>query len=566
VSTREIGENPYYFGGPIRDPERFFGREKELRIVFERIGKGGSTALVGQRLVGKTSFLCQVTNQAIQACYLPPDHPYVFVCLAPELGIKGPDDFFRQVFQEVARQETAFGFPSDGRTTEPQVRGYLEALASKKLVLLLDEFEEIIKGGHFPVDFFRFLRGLASWHAVTFVTATKKDLWACSPPEVVSSPFPNIFQTVQLGSFTPAEFETFIATTSRRSGVSLEAHQADIKVLAGWFPFFVQLTCWHYYEAARANAGQVPDDRTLIYQRFEDDARPHFARIWETYLEPKERETVLALVKGEKSVSPRVTRALERKGYVVDGRIFSSAFAEYIIQSPPPPPPPEKTPPVEDDKSSAGEGRKGTPLYFLLGDLIFGAMIFIVIWVWQGSNFTTLFQGSRLPLPIAKIATFNITILLVAILNFLLYHLDKLEQKLRVKLDEESVWTVLLSLLFVILKWTAEQISIPKWMFYVSNVVGVSSLLVCFALFFFLSEPSLVSPMPTPVLPTATSTPPKVTPMPPATPALVTPPPASAAHYADCTLQLQPAFRDLAPASRQFSAPSIVTYVPAAVK
>ena len=60
-----------------------------------------------------------------------------------------------------------------------------------------------------------------------------------------------------------------------------------------------------------------------IQTLFEDDARPHMKVIWKRYLSEEERQTILALSRGLSS-NEIVAHNLTLKGYIIDGRIFSS--------------------------------------------------------------------------------------------------------------------------------------------------------------------------------------------------------------------------------------------------
>ena len=64
-----MSENPFTFGNPIRDPARFYGRQDELRQVAGRLLSSGrdSTAIVGERRLGKTSLLCHLSNPQVAA-------------------------------------------------------------------------------------------------------------------------------------------------------------------------------------------------------------------------------------------------------------------------------------------------------------------------------------------------------------------------------------------------------------------------------------------------------------------------------------------------------------------
>jgi hypothetical protein len=325
--------NPYLVGSPIKDPSQFFGRQREIGFIFERIMKRESTSLVGQRRSGRTSVLYQVMNEIVQAKYLPEDHSLLSVYVDPHLGIETPHDFFHKVFRSKKGQEPSFMFQTHDQIDYGQVTEYLEEVEQKRLILLLDEFECVVEKDAFPLDFFTFLRAIANNYDVSFITATQMELHKCCRPEIVGSPFWNIFAPVHIGPFSQEEFDHFIEETSRRSGVLLQGYKNEIADLAGRFPFFVQMACWHYFETVQIKGGQVSiSDHAAIRRQFAEEARGHFIYAWD-HLDSDEQEMVLALAKGEAIAEKKdVITRLKQKGYIVNSEVFSSVFAEFALQ------------------------------------------------------------------------------------------------------------------------------------------------------------------------------------------------------------------------------------------
>ena len=52
-------DNPFTYGNPISNPQRFIGRRREIEQAFSRLlnAEGESTSIVGKRRIGKTSLL-----------------------------------------------------------------------------------------------------------------------------------------------------------------------------------------------------------------------------------------------------------------------------------------------------------------------------------------------------------------------------------------------------------------------------------------------------------------------------------------------------------------------------
>ena len=66
-----MANNPFTYGNPITEPKRFFGRDREIEQVFSRLRNAEfeSSALAGERRVGKTSLLNYIRNPEVRRYY-----------------------------------------------------------------------------------------------------------------------------------------------------------------------------------------------------------------------------------------------------------------------------------------------------------------------------------------------------------------------------------------------------------------------------------------------------------------------------------------------------------------
>lgn len=58
--------NPFIYGKPILDPDRFCGRAEEVRRVFACQRKAESVSIVGERRIGKISLLEYIEDQGVR--------------------------------------------------------------------------------------------------------------------------------------------------------------------------------------------------------------------------------------------------------------------------------------------------------------------------------------------------------------------------------------------------------------------------------------------------------------------------------------------------------------------
>ncbi|MFN8422791.1 MAG: hypothetical protein U0470_05120 [Anaerolineae bacterium] len=63
---------PFVLGKPIKTPEDFYGRDRELRELFESVTNMQPAALVGEHRCGNTSILYQMLHPDQQAKHLAP--------------------------------------------------------------------------------------------------------------------------------------------------------------------------------------------------------------------------------------------------------------------------------------------------------------------------------------------------------------------------------------------------------------------------------------------------------------------------------------------------------------
>lgn len=159
--------NPY---NPVRNPRMFFGRDDIFDFIEQELkGKGHSVILIhGQRRIGKTSLLLQLKNRMGEE-FVP-----VFIDMQ---GIIDPGDhvlfygFARDIQETLSQKEIDIDVPSREEFKEAPsmvfeekvINTALEAIGSKSLVLMIDEFERLeqrISTGKSKREILIFLRHL----------------------------------------------------------------------------------------------------------------------------------------------------------------------------------------------------------------------------------------------------------------------------------------------------------------------------------------------------------------------------------------------------------------------
>lgn len=329
--------SPFVLGKPIKDPVDFFGREYELRELSESILNMQPVALVGEHRCGNTSILYQMLHPDVQAHYLGPaaHGGLLFVFVNAQLAAEGPSVFYRRIARALKRADPTSVSDVDQLIDPAWIEDYLDDMASREqhLVLLLDEFEVL---ADFEASFWEWFRGLITEYDVSIIVATRVELGQFRDEWGIGSPFFNMFRSVYIGSFSPADVDSFLAVTGERVGVDFAPVRAAIEQLAGRFPYFLQVAASLFYELAlRTSLTGSAEQVAAVENEFRVRTKLHFGDIW-LRLPPEERDALAWLAIDAEPDSrealdySQALPSLERRGYVVAARIFSDVFADFV--------------------------------------------------------------------------------------------------------------------------------------------------------------------------------------------------------------------------------------------
>lgn len=199
--------NPFYNRLPIKDANEFFGREDELARIFSLIDskQPQSISIVAERRIGKSSLLYQVYLRYKNALQNPDNYIFCNLDKYPSC-----ESFYEEVMKSTG---LSYSKPIDYHAFEEGLRKN-----NKKLVLLLDEFDVLIKDIRFDSGFLEGMRSLASAYDLSYITASQRPLNNICHQEAKDSPFFNIFHWIDLSVFKREEAEEMLSTLSERGG------------------------------------------------------------------------------------------------------------------------------------------------------------------------------------------------------------------------------------------------------------------------------------------------------------------------------------------------------------
>jgi CheY-like chemotaxis protein len=146
--------NPYISGGPVREPNMFFGREELLKRIINTL-HNNSIMIHGPRRIGKTSLLYQLADRLRAAS----DPDYAFIPALIDLEGTTQEEFFHTLMEEILedcqpylterlplvyneKDEKAYTHRDFARDLSTLI-DYLQQKSDKevRLILLLDEVD-----------------------------------------------------------------------------------------------------------------------------------------------------------------------------------------------------------------------------------------------------------------------------------------------------------------------------------------------------------------------------------------------------------------------------------------
>lgn len=294
-------ENPYTFGVPVHDKTDFFGREEELKTIFntlENVPRGQKQDLVvmGPRRIGKSSLLYRLADSLNEkgidfiAVYIdvqsvkPRKNRVLFLKILmsiqgeykhSNLHIELPEFKTLQPGEIYADMEFLI-FSEDMK----ELNDLIKREKLPRLVLLFDEIELLMEfGGMDTLEWFRSL--IQSMPYIIFVVAGSERLYALT--QDYGSPFYNIFKTIELRSLTDSAAQDLLLVPADKIGMEISRTEVE-KILryAGNNPYFIQGIAHYLVEElnTQERCRVQPHDVDKILKESITNLSAQFAYIW----------------------------------------------------------------------------------------------------------------------------------------------------------------------------------------------------------------------------------------------------------------------------------------------
>ncbi|MGZ9234921.1 MAG: AAA-like domain-containing protein [Anaerolineales bacterium] len=316
--------NPFTFGNPINEPERFVGRKTEIRQIVNRLLSSAheSTSIIGERRIGKTSLLNYLAHPEISTSLGLTSDKFCFVYVDFQgLTDITPTRFWQRVLKKMSHSicDESLKPAIEALSNQSQfdlfdLEDLFQSSVDKGLtiVLLMDEFEYVTENPNFKSDFFGGLRALAIHSGVALVPATRRELVAlCHSEEIKGSPFFNIFANVVIRPFNPEEVDELLVKYTKNNEHPIQEDEKKLILnLAGGYPFFVQMA-GHYLIEAKIQGLESDTLQEFVVDNFDQQAASHYNYLWTHCSESEKIMLLTILTLGMQSQSKKTVPTLE---------------------------------------------------------------------------------------------------------------------------------------------------------------------------------------------------------------------------------------------------------------
>lgn len=228
-------QNPFVpITGKVDDNKQFFGREKEIKEIFELLNNASSVAIIGQQAIGKSSLLYAVSQQSVNLLNSPRQNVFLDMNI-----IHNQEDFYFAICEKVDIPDSkGYRFSS-----------HLEK-NNKRVLLILDNVGKL-NGEGFTRDVRDHLRGLAEGEnaCLKLVVAANESLKTLFNDSYKTSPLADICQQIDIQPWDETIIREFIK--KRLQPTTIDFTEADIEKLiqeSGGYPQKLTQLCYNLYK------------------------------------------------------------------------------------------------------------------------------------------------------------------------------------------------------------------------------------------------------------------------------------------------------------------------------
>lgn len=302
-----MSENPFIFTRPVME-ENFYDRTVEIDIAIGFIRNLQNFSVIGERRMGKTSFLKHILSEEIlEEAGIDPGRYIIVYPNMSSLHEKTKDTLIGALVKEI---KDHVQIEVESENIYDELEACIKKLDSEgsKLIIVFDEFEIIapILDYHFSY----WLRSIFQGPNVLAITANRTTMREITS-EGMASPLFNTFGNLFLGLFTRKETRNMVDEMFNRGGMTLDEKEISYLIdLSGGNPYLIQFLGFYYYEERRGKEG-------VVHLRFENRMLDYLKDQFENYLEHLEEDERNFLFYPE-NVDHPIGRRLRTKGFLIE--------------------------------------------------------------------------------------------------------------------------------------------------------------------------------------------------------------------------------------------------------
>gem|GEM_PF-918948 len=328
--------NPFLNRSAITQSDYFCGREVLIHKIYSRLSavRPQSISLYGERRIGKSSLLNQLGSYCLRKRFLQDMQHNIFINIDIQSMRSATVEHFIETLYDGIKSCFSGNLSFDLKPTYHDFTRLVTELceAGFALIIMFDEFDLITLNPNFDVEFYSWLRNLASHQRLAFVTSSFSQLQQlCATKKISDSPFFNIFTAYYVGPFSPEEVKTMIDKLLELSltDLSFDRWLPEITDKAGYLPFFIQIYCSNLFDLYSSQPSPAEVEAAFL-----EEAADHFEHICRNFSDMEQECIQLILAKRKLPAKLDSTlQALLRKGYVTQSeagvRLFSRTFEGY---------------------------------------------------------------------------------------------------------------------------------------------------------------------------------------------------------------------------------------------
>jgi Cdc6-like AAA superfamily ATPase len=294
----KMSHNTFRYLEVLDDVEKFYNRGSEVREALELLRKPedgqeqGNVEVTGPRKIGKTWFLRYISRPTVLQEYgiEPQRNIFVYIDCQRRWKAKTEDQVYQGILECIVETAHRAGIdlvpePCDGFGVSTAFEQTLQEMHRQglRVVLLLDEFEQIARNPNLDDSFFDHLRSLygATDVNVAYVTASHTSLLDLEHESLLSSPFFNVFEQIPLGLFSEQDSRHLIEDSLHRIGTRFPKDLMELVLeVGGGHPFFLKMAGHHACKLETAGEELRKEEREVFLESFEAKATRHFRYYW----------------------------------------------------------------------------------------------------------------------------------------------------------------------------------------------------------------------------------------------------------------------------------------------